>query len=325
MVTPGSMKRRLKIIKIVFAGSSDFSNAILMALLQQGENIVHVLTQADKPAGRGKHLHTTPVKQTALAHAIAVSTPQSLRDADIHSTLKALNADVLLVVAYGLLIPQTILALTPFPINVHPSLLPRWRGASPIESPLLAGDETSGVTIMEMIPALDAGPILKQQSIALHADETRDSLYQRLLPLSIELLTATLNDIRQHTVHKTAQDDSLACYAHKWTKEDLHLNWQQSAIQLDRHIRAFAATPGAYALLNDTPIKILGAHIDRTLNNDPLQAGHISQANKHGLWVQTSEHHLCITHIQIAGKKPMAMKEALNGYSHWFNPGNTFK
>lgn len=311
-------------MKILFAGSSDFSNAILQALLQQNETIIHVLTQADKPAGRGKRLQATPVKETALAHHIPVSTPSTLRDSEIHDTLKALDADVLLVVAYGLLIPQSILSLTPYPINVHPSLLPRWRGASPIESPLLAGDDITGVTIMEMIPALDAGPILKQQAIPIRADETRDSLHQSLLPLSIELLSATLEDIRQQRLQKIAQDDSQACYAHKWGKEELHLNWQQSAVQLDRHIRAFATKPAAYAVLNNTPIKILRAYIDDTLNNQPQQAGTICQANKDGLWVQTGEHHLRITDLQIAGKKPMTIKDALNGYSDWFSTGNHF-
>jgi methionyl-tRNA formyltransferase len=311
-------------MKILFAGSNDFSNAILQALLQQGENIIHVLTQTDKPAGRGKHMHATPVKETALAHHIPVSTPITLRDAAVQAELQALQADVLLVVAYGLLLPQAILSLTPYPINVHPSLLPRWRGASPVESPLLAGDTMSGVTIMEMVTALDAGPILKQQAITLAADETRDSLYQRLTPLSIELLTATLKDIREHSVQKTAQDDALACYAHKWTKEDLHLNWLQTAVQLDRHIRAFATTPGAYTVLDNTPIKILRAHIDDTLTNEPKNAGHICQVTRQGLWVQTAAYHVCITEIQIAGKKPMAIQDALNGYSHWFSVGRTF-
>jgi methionyl-tRNA formyltransferase len=311
-------------LRILFAGSNDFSNAILKALLQQGENIIHVLTQADKPAGRGRHAHATPVKETALAHQIPVSTPHTLRDATIQAELQALNADVLLVVAYGLLLPQAVLSLTPYPINVHPSLLPRWRGASPIESPLLAGDTTSGVTIMEMVAALDAGPMLKQKAITLAADETRDSLYQRLTPLSIELLRETLNDIRQHTVQKTPQDDALACYAHKWTKEDLRLNWLHSAVQLDRHVRAFAMTPGAYTLLDDTPIKILRAHSDDSLNNEPKNAGHICQVTRQGLWVQTAAYHLCITEIQIAGKKPMFIQDALNGYSHWFKVGRAF-
>ncbi len=311
-------------MKILFAGSNDFSNALLKALLAQGENIIHVLTQADKPAGRGRHAQATPVKETALAHHIPVSTPTTLRDATVQAELKALNADVLLVVAYGLLLPQAVLSLTPYPINVHPSLLPRWRGASPIESPLLAGDTTSGVTIMEMVQALDAGPLLKQQAITLAPDETRDSLYQRLTPLSIELLNATLNDIREHTVQKTMQDDALACYAHKWTKEDLRLNWSDSAVQLDRHIRAFATTPAAYTLLEDTPIKILRAHVDDTLENNPNNAGHLCQVTRQGLWVQTAAHHLCITHIQIAGKKPMSILDALNGYSHWFTVGRTF-
>lgn len=311
-------------MRILFAGSNDFSNAILKALLQQGENIIHVLTQADKPAGRGRHAHATPVKETALAHHIPVSTPISLRDAAIQTELHALQADVLLVVAYGLLLPPAVLSLTPYPINVHPSLLPRWRGASPIESPILAGDTMSGVTIMEMVAALDAGPLLKQQAITLTADETRDSLYQRLTPLSIELLSATLNDIRLHSVHKTPQDDTLACYAHKWTKEDLHLNWLQNAVQLDRHVRAFATTPGAYAVLDDIPIKILRAHIDDTLPNEPKNAGHICQVTRQGLWVQTAAYHLCITEIQIAGKKPMSILDALNGYSHWFSLGRAF-
>lgn len=311
-------------MKILFAGSNDFSNAILKALLQQGENIIHVLTQADKPAGRGRHAHATPVKETALAHHIPISTPTTLRDDSVQAELRALKADVLLVVAYGLLLPQAVLSLTPYPINVHPSLLPRWRGASPIESPILAGDKTSGVTIMEMVAALDAGPILKQQIITLAVDETRDSLYQRLTPLSIELLSATLKDIRQHTLQKITQDDTLACYAHKWTKEDYHLNWLHNAVQLERRVRAFATAPGAYTVLDDTHIKILRAHMDDTLPNEPKNAGHICQASRQGLWVQTAAYHLCITEIQIAGKKSMSIQDALNGYSHWFNVGRAF-
>ena len=300
-------------MKILFAGSSDFSDAILKTLMEQGENIVQVLTQADKPSGRGRNLHQTPVKETALQHGIPVSTPLSLRDANVQASLAALKADVLLVVAYGLLIPQAILSFIPFPVNVHPSLLPRWRGASPIESPLLAGDAMTGVSIMEMVAGLDAGPIVKQEAFPIHDTETRDSLYQRLLPLSIKLLTETLNDIRHHTLKKTNQDEALACYAPKWTKEDLHLSWHQSATELDRRIRAFASTPGAYAVFKDTPIKILAAKVDNTLKNNPSEAGIIHQANKHGLWVQTGENHLCISQIQIAGKKPMSIQDVLNG------------
>ena len=310
-----------KPLRIVFAGSSPFSSAILNALLQQNEQVIHVLTQMDRPSGRGQQVNSTTVKDIAIAHHISVSTPTTLRDADVASQLQALHADVLLVVAYGLLIPQTILSLFPYPINVHPSLLPRWRGATPIESPLLAGDPTSGVTIMEMVAALDAGPILKQHSLLLSPQETRDSLYQRLLPLSIELLIATLDDIRHNQVQKISQEDALACYAHKWTKTDLHINWQKSAIEIDRQIRAFAKAPGAYTQLDTSPIKILHATIDTSLENNPSRAGQISLFNRQGLWVQTQQHHICITELQLAGKKPMSIQDLWNGHRQYFTPG----
>jgi methionyl-tRNA formyltransferase len=310
-----------KPLRIVFAGSSSFSNLVLTALLQQNEQIIQVLTQPDKPSGRGQQVHSTAVKETAIARHISVATPRTLRDPEITSQLQSLHADVLLVVAYGLLIPQSILSLFPYPINVHPSLLPRWRGATPIESPLLAGDTTSGVTIMEMVAALDAGPILKQHAFVLSPEETRDSLYQRLLPLSIELLIATLNDIRQNQVQKTPQEDALACYAHKWTKADLHIHWQKSAIEIDRQIRAFAKTPGAYTQLETTSIKILHATIDTSLENNPSHAGQISLFNRQGLWVQTQQHHICITELQLAGKKPMSIQDVWNGHRQYFTPG----
>ncbi len=313
-----------KPLRIVFAGSTEFSAALLQALLDSYKNIIHVLTQPDKPAGRGRHTQATAVKLSAVQHSIPVSTPLNLKDLEIQKHLQDLNADLMILVAYGLLIPQNILSMIPNCINVHPSLLPRWRGATPIESPLLAGDTLSGVTIMEMVSRLDAGPILKQQSLVLDKQETRESLYQRLLPLSIDLLLETVQDIENASLQKTAQDENLATYALKWTHEDLRLDWSHSSEDLERRIRAFAPSPGAYTELKGSSIKILQASPDNLESEISAVPGQILKANAQGVWVQTAQGILRIEKIQISGKKPMLIRDAFNGYSQWFTLGSIF-
>jgi len=232
-------------MKIIFAGSAEFAVPFLEVLLHQ---VIAVYTQPDRPAGRGLKLTASPVKEKALAYNLPIYQPASLDNKDSQQQLQQLNADVLITVAYGLWLPTAVLQLPRFGcINVHPSLLPRWRGASPIATAILAGDDETGVTIIQTNAKLDAGDILLQEKINITSQDTTATLSQKLITLGRDLLLQTLQKFEQHTTKAIAQDNALTTFAAKINKTQAQIDWNMGAIQIDRMVRAFNPWPVAYS------------------------------------------------------------------------------
>ncbi|HFE39149.1 MAG TPA: methionyl-tRNA formyltransferase, partial [Gammaproteobacteria bacterium] len=233
-------------MKILFAGTPEFAAVALSALLRTEHEIIAVYTQPDRPAGRGRKLTPSAVKQVAQDAGVDVYQPVSLKDAEAQAKLEALEADIMVVAAYGLLLPARVLEAPKLGcVNIHASLLPRWRGAAPIHRAILAGDVETGITIMQMNEGLDTGDILFKTSCTIKADDTSASLHDRLADMGGEAIVHTLGVIEKGRVVKEKQDDSLAVYAHKLKKSEAKIDWTQSAIQLDRQIRAFNPWPVA--------------------------------------------------------------------------------
>ena len=242
----------MKPLNIIFAGTPDFAAQHLQALIDSPHNVIAVYTQPDKPAGRGKKLQASPVKQLAEQHQILVYQPKSLRKPETQAELTALQADVMVVVAYGLILPQAVLdAPTYGCLNVHGSLLPRWRGAAPIQRAIWAGDKQTGVTIMQMDAGLDTGDMLHKVFCDIDLQDTSADLYHKLAEIAPNALIEVLNHLTDGTFIAEPQDDTQSNYAEKLSKEEAKLDWQLSAGQLERNIRAFNPWPMAYLQLTD--------------------------------------------------------------------------
>jgi methionyl-tRNA formyltransferase len=286
-----------------------------------GCEVVAVYTQPDRPAGRGKQLQPSPVKQVALAHGIPVFQPPTLRNAEAQAELAALRADVMVVVAYGLILPQVVLDAPRLGcVNVHGSILPRWRGAAPVQRAIEAGDAESGVTIMQMEAGLDTGPMLHIARCAIDADETSASLFAKLEQLGPPALIATLAALAAGTAHPERQDDSLSNYAAKIDKAEALIDWRQPAAVLDRRVRAFYPEPTAYTLLRGERIKLHRA--------EPIpgqgEPGTILTSSADGIVVACGEGALAIRQLQLPGGKALSAREVLNGRADWFAAGNRF-
>ncbi|WP_440903224.1 methionyl-tRNA formyltransferase [Catenovulum sp. SX2] len=307
-------------LKIIFAGTPDFAAQHLAALLSSEHEIIAVYTQPDRPAGRGKKLQASAVKQLALENNLPVFQPESLKDVDAQQQLAELNANLMVVVAYGLLLPQVVLDTPRLGcINVHGSLLPKWRGAAPIQRSIWAGDEYAGVTIMQMDIGLDTGDMLLKAQIKIAEQDTSATLYNKLAELGPKALIDCIHQIEAGTAVAEAQDDSQASYAKKLSKEEALIDWQLPAAQLERNIRAFNPWPMAFFNCNNQAIKVHKAQI---LSSDKqLPAGTIVQADKSGIDVQTSEGILRLLELQLPGKKPLAVADILNGRADWFQQG----
>lgn len=318
-------------MKIIFAGTPQFAVPFLEALIKSPHQVIAVYTRPDKPAGRGLELTASPVKQYALMQQIPIHQPISFRDVTKQQQLQQLAADVLIDVAYGALLPPAILSATQFGcINVHPSLLPRWRGASPIQHAILAGDNITGVTIMQMDEGLDTGDILCQQSITIDDNDTTASLSEKLIPVGISLLLNTLDKISTNTCNKIIQDEKLGTYATKITKEEAKINWHQSAQEISCLIRAFIPWPIAHSNIAQNTVRIWQA-TPLTKNKDgdnalssPVRPGTIVAADYNGIDVATKNGVLRILKLQLPGKKALPIKDILNAHSNVFKPGTIF-
>ncbi|MBL5864393.1 methionyl-tRNA formyltransferase [Serratia fonticola] len=308
-------------LRIIFAGTPDFAARHLDALLSSGHQVVGVFTQPDRPAGRGNKLTPSPVKVLAEQHQIPVFQPKSLRPQENQHLVADLNADVMVVVAYGLILPKAVLDMPRLGcINVHGSLLPRWRGAAPIQRALWAGDSETGVTIMQMDVGLDTGDMMHKISCPIEATDTSASLYNKLAELGPQGLLITLQQLGAGTVQREVQDEALVTYAEKLSKEEARLDWSLSAEQLERCIRAFNPWPISYFAIDDQPVKVWQATVlAETANAEP---GTIVHADKHGIQVATAQGILNLTQLQPAGKKPMSAQDLLNSRREWFTPGN---
>lgn len=310
-----------KSLRIIFAGTPDFAARHLDALLTSGHQVVGVFTQPDRPAGRGKKLMPSPVKTLAEEHGLPVFQPVSLRPQENQQLVADLNADVMVVVAYGLILPKAVLDMPRLGcINVHGSLLPRWRGAAPIQRSLWAGDAETGVTIMKMDVGLDTGDMLLKLACPITADDTSATLYDKLADLGPQGLIETLQQLADNTVQPEVQDESLVTYAEKLSKEEAQIDWSLSAAQLERCIRAFNPWPMSWMTIDEQPVKIWKASVIK--GHSTAAPGTILDANKQGIQVATAEGILNLESLQPAGKKAMSAQDLLNSRREWFIPGN---
>lgn len=307
-------------LRIIFAGTPDFAARHLDALLSSQHQVVGVFTQPDRPAGRGKKLMPGPVKVLAEDKGIPVFQPATLRKAENQQLVADLNADVMVVVAYGLILPQAVLDMPHLGcVNVHGSLLPRWRGAAPIQRSLWAGDAETGVTIMQMDIGLDTGDMLYKLSCPIEAEDTSGTLYDKLAGLGPKGLLDTLQQLADGTAKPEVQDEALVTYAEKLSKEEARINWSLSAVQLERCIRAFNPWPMSWLEIDGQPLKVWRASVISTQANSA--PGTIVAASKQGIQVATADGILNLEELQPAGKKAMKAQDLLNSRREWFEPG----
>jgi len=299
-------------LRIIFAGTPDFAVPCLQTLLDSEHQVCAVYTQPDRKAGRGRKLQASPVKQCAIVADIPVYQPLNFKNIDDQAILKAHKADLMVVVAYGLLLPQVILDAPRLGcVNVHASLLPRWRGAAPIQRAIAAGDKETGVCLMQMDIGLDTGAVLSKESCPITDTETGQSLHDKLSAIGANLLRQGVDNWGENQA--IIQDDSKSCYARKLTKAEAKLDWSQTADTLDKYIRAYNPWPVAQMQLQDLTLRIWNAQVIR-LDKDltVYQAGDIVQANKHGLDVMTAKGVLRLLEVQQAGKKRLAIADFIN-------------
>lgn len=311
-------------LRLGFAGTPEFAARHLQAILEKSRHqVVAVWTQPDRPAGRGKQPTPSPVKQTALAAGLRLYQPIKL-DIDAQQQMGQLELDLLVVVAYGLLLPQAVLDTPRLGcINVHASLLPRWRGAAPIQRCIQAGDDLSGICIMQMDAGLDTGPVLARSRFELAPRETAGSLHDRLLECGIPTLLQCLDSLAEGQTTAERQPDDGVTYAHKISKAEAQIDWRKTAAQIDRTIRAFNPTPVAHTRLDDKPLRIWAC--ERLPGSATAQPGTILEQTGHGIRVACADESILLTQIQMAGKKALPVQEVLRGHADSFAVGKQFE
>ncbi|CDT30455.1 methionyl-tRNA formyltransferase [Vibrio coralliirubri] len=307
-------------LRIVFAGTPDFAARHLAALLSSEHEVIAVYTQPDRPAGRGKKLTASPVKNIALENNIPVYQPENFKSDEAKQELADLNADIMVVVAYGLLLPQVVLDTPRLGcINVHGSILPRWRGAAPIQRSIWAGDKETGVTIMQMDIGLDTGDMLSIATLPIEATDTSASMYEKLAGLGPDALVECLADIASGKAVAEKQDDELANYAKKLSKEEARINWSDEAAHIERCVRAFNPWPMSHFEAAENSIKVWQSRVAEQTSDKP--AGTILQADKTGIYVATGQGVLVLEQLQVPGKKAMSVQDILNSRASWFEVG----
>jgi methionyl-tRNA formyltransferase len=303
----------MKNIKIVFMGSPEFAQPPLIGLIERF-NVVGVVTQPDKPAGRGKALKAPPIKETALNYQIEIIQPYKLSEPGVFEKLQSWAPDVIVVVAFGQILRQNVLDLPRFGcVNVHGSILPRWRGAAPIQAAILNGDIETGITIMKMDAGVDTGPILKQKSIQIRNDDTSESLGKSLSHLGADLLIEILSDYLSGNLQPISQPDDGVTFAPRLEKENGFLDFSKRALDLDRQVRAYFPWPGTFMEIGNERIKVVATSIVNDVNLKPGERGQDSSFPVMG----TSQGGLMLDQVQPAGKKVMSGKTFLNGFRNW--------
>ena len=295
-------------MKLIFAGTPEFAAQALQAIVDAGHEVALVLSQPDRPAGRGMTLQASPVKKLALEKGIEVFQPLSLKDATAQAKIAAVGAEVMVVAAYGLILPQVVLDMPRFGcLNIHASLLPRWRGAAPIQRALLAGDAASGVCIMQMEAGLDTGPVLLRGAFPIAPDDTSVTLHDRLAGLGAQLIVEALGEL---PLPAEPQPTEGVTYAHKIEKAEALIDWTKRAIELDRHLRAFNPFPGAQAVFAGQTVKLWRA--------TPVEAsgeiGQILAVDRSTIVVACGEGALAISELQKAGCKRLPVQQFLAGH-----------
>jgi methionyl-tRNA formyltransferase len=306
-------------MRIVFAGTPHFAEQALAALISAGHEIVLVLTQPDRPAGRGMKMSASPVKALAVKHCLVVFQPPTLRDPAVLERLQAVTPDVLVVAAYGLILPQSVLDVAPKgALNIHASLLPRWRGAAPIQRAILAGDAETGITIMQMDAGLDTGAMLARSAIPILADDSALTLHDRLAALGGGMIVEVLRECEKGALTPTPQPADGVTYAHKIEKGEAVLDWRRTCTELDRQVRAFNPFPGAYCVLEGSSVKVWRAH--------PVAGrgapGAVLASGDEGVVVACGEGALALAELQRAGGKRLRVRDFLSG--HPLEPGARF-
>lgn len=300
-------------MKIIFMGTPDFSVPILEALIQAGHEVVLAVTQPDKPKGRGKSVQFSPVKTAALAHQIKVYQPKRIREPECVDYLKTFGADIMVVAAFGQILSKEILTMPKYGcVNVHASLLPKYRGASPIQWAVINGDKATGVTTMQMDAGIDTGDILEKTEIPLAEDETGGSLFDKLSEAGARLCVQTIAHMQDGTVKRTKQEDAQATHVGMITKQMGMIDWTRPAVQIERLIRGLNPWPSAFTLLDGKMLKIWKAAVLQ--GADTGRAGRVVCADKHRLIVQTGEGQLSLLEVQLEGKKRMQIDAFLRGF-----------
>lgn len=312
-------------LKIIFAGTPQFAVPTLQNLIDRKTDIKAVYTQPDRPQGRGQKLAQSPVKQLAEQFQLPIEQPLNFKTDEALDTLKSYQPDVMIVVAYGLILPKSVLEIPKLGcINIHPSLLPLYRGALPIQQAILNGDQITGVTIMKMDVGMDSGPILLQQTLDLTGQETAASLSLQLAKIGAEMIGQILEQMAQQcSIKEIEQDHTLATYTQKLSKEKALMDWSKPAVVLHREIRAFNPWPISYTQFQEQIIRVWNAEIVSENQPDGLP-GTILKITSQGLEVLTGQGVLRLTEIQLAGKKPAPLSVLLNGYPHLFTTGQIF-
>jgi methionyl-tRNA formyltransferase len=307
-------------MRLVFAGTPAFAAIALEALLHSDHQIVLVLTQPDRPAGRGMKMVSSEVKRLALNHGISVLQPATLRDADVVKTIAGVGADAMIVAAYGLILPAGVLDAFPYGcINIHASVLPRWRGAAPIQQALLAGDGETGISIMRMEEGLDTGPVYTIERIRIEPRDTSSTLHDKLAALGARTIVPALAGIESGDLHAVPQSGGEITYAHKVTREQARIDWKLAAVELDRVVRAFNPFPVAFSYLDDQVVKIWDAKV---ASGTPANPGEIMAVSDAGIVVACGSGALCLTRLQRSGGKQLAVADFLRGFP--VRPGQCF-
>jgi methionyl-tRNA formyltransferase len=311
-------------VRLVFAGTPDFAATALKALIAAGHTIVGVYSQPDRPAGRGRKLQPSPVKQVALDHEIPVFQPETLKTPEAQKQLADLNPDVMIVAAYGLILPRAVLDIpTHGCLNIHASLLPRWRGAAPIQRAIAAGDAETGITIMQMDEGLDTGAMLLKSLTAIEDSDTGGSLHDRLAELGGNAIIKALELLQKGELTGEPQNDELACYASKLSKTEGHIDWATDAKAIERLVRAFNPWPGTYTDLGDQRIRI---HEARALvtTSDGLP-GTVVQRDREGIDIACGNGTLRITRLQLPGSRAQSVNDLINGGKELLMPGQELR
>jgi len=299
-------------VKIIFAGTPHFAANALEALLASKHEIVAVLTQPDRPSGRGMQLIPSPVKQVALQHGIPVIQPLSLKPTEVQQQLAQIKAEVMVVAAYGLLLPKPVLQMPKYGcLNIHASLLPRWRGAAPIQRAILAGDPETGITIMQMDEGLDTGLMLLKKSCPIAPHDNAQTLHDKLALLGAEAIGEALSKLQSGNLNGEVQDSKLATYAVKITKPEAALDWNKSARELEQAVRAYNPNPVAYSSLNGTIIKIWQASALDIGKDEP---GKVIEVNKQHIKVACGQGTLSIEVLQRPNGKALAVAQFIQGF-----------
>ncbi|HSD42935.1 MAG TPA: methionyl-tRNA formyltransferase [Burkholderiales bacterium] len=298
-------------MRVLFAGTPAFAVPALESLIEAGHRIELVLTQPDRPAGRGLAMVPSAVKQAAVRHEIPVYQPASLKDPAAQARLREAQGDLLVVASYGLILPQGVLDIAPRgALNIHASLLPRWRGAAPIQRALLAGDPTTGICIMQMDAGLDTGPVLLREAIAIAPDETAGTLHDKLASLGARLIVAVLDGLGRGALQAVPQPAEGVTYAHKIDKAEAAVDWSRSAPEIDRQVRAFNPSPGAAARLRGDPVKLWRASV---LEGSGAPPGTVLRVGRKGIDVACGTGAVRLTELQRAGGKRLPVDAFLRG------------